>query len=85
MWLQYENHVAHVSGEGTSVEEDKCECPATIVPFLGIDLDTEVVEICLLADKLQQLRKQVHDCMEREESCHKKGTVNPYQISSACP
>lgn len=46
---------------GTSVEEDKCEGPVTIVPFLGIELDTVVLEICLPADKLQQLRKQVHD------------------------
>jgi len=43
---------------GTSVEEDKCEGPATIIPFLGIEL---ALEIRLPADKLQQLRKQVHD------------------------
>ena len=44
---------------GTPIEEDKFEGPATIIHFLGIELDTLAMEIQLPVDKLQQLRKQV--------------------------
>lgn len=46
---------------GTPVEEDKCEGPTTTIRFLGIELDTVAMEMRLPEDKLQQLRKQVHD------------------------
>ena len=46
---------------GTPVEEDKCEGQATTIRFLGIELDTVAMEMRLPEDKLQQLRKQVHD------------------------
>jgi len=56
---------------GTSVEEDKCEGPATIIPFLGIEL---VLEICLPADKLQQLRNR---CTTGEGRKQPKGNCYP--------
>ena len=49
-------------GTGTPTEEDnKCEGPATTIRFSGIELDTLAMEMWLPEDKLQQLRKQVHD------------------------
>ena len=46
---------------GTPTEKDKCEGPATTIRFLGIELDTLAMEMWFPEDKLQQLRKQVHD------------------------
>lgn len=45
----------------TPVEEDKCEGPATILPFIGIELDTVKLEIRLPADKLQRLQEQTRE------------------------
>ena len=39
------------------VEEEKCEGPATTLPFLGMELDTVKLGICLSSDKLERLKR----------------------------
>ena len=39
---------------GTQIEEAKCEGPSTVITFLGVELDTVALEICLPADKLKK-------------------------------
>ena len=42
---------------GTPLEEDKCQGPAQVLTFLGIELDTSKMEIRLPVEKLERLRK----------------------------
>ena len=80
---------------GTPIEKDKFEGPATIIHFLaiGIELDTLAMEMRLPVDKLQQLRKQVHD-WKGKEAVSKKETSYPLfvpfsmhvmQCTQVCP
>ena len=41
---------------GVPIEEEKCEGPATVLSFLGIELDTVKLEIRLPSDKLERLK-----------------------------
>ena len=41
---------------GTPLEEDKCQGPAQVLTFLGIELDTRKMEIRLPVEKLERLR-----------------------------
>ena len=41
---------------GTPVEEEKSEGPATVIHFLGIEIDSVAMELRLPGDKLKQLR-----------------------------
>ena len=52
---------------GTPVEEDKLEGPATVIPFLGIELDTIKLEIRLPVDKLQRLQQQTREWRGKKE------------------
>ena len=42
---------------GTPLEEDKCQGPAQAITLLGIELDTQTMEIRLPEEKLDRLRK----------------------------
>ena len=43
---------------GTPLQEEKIEGPATSLSFLGIELDTQALEIRLTEDKLKRLREE---------------------------
>ena len=45
------------SEAGTPVVEEKSEGPATVLPFLGIEIDSVAMELRLPADKLKQLQQ----------------------------
>ena len=45
------------SESGTPVEEEKSEGPATVLPFLGIEIDSIAMELRLPADKLKHLQQ----------------------------
>ena len=47
---------ATCNDSGAPVEEEKCEGPATTLPFLGMELDTVKLEIRLPSDKLERLK-----------------------------
>ena len=51
---------------GTPLEQEKVEGPSTCLPFLGIELDTEAMEIRLPADKLLQLRQTIGEWAGRK-------------------
>ena len=44
---------------GTPLEVEKCEGPATIITFLGMELDTQLMQIRLPPEKLEKLRHQL--------------------------
>ena len=50
----------------TSLEEDKCEGPSTIISFLGMELDSHEMAIRLPADKLERLRQLLTDWKGRK-------------------
>ena len=41
---------------GTPLEADKCEGPSSVITFLGMEIDSNKMEIRLPADKLERLR-----------------------------
>ena len=43
------------------IEGEKCEGPAMVLPFIGIELDTIKLEIRLPVDKLQRLQEQTQE------------------------
>ena len=47
---------ATCSESGAPIKEEKCEGPATTLPFLGMELDTVKLEIHLPSDKLERLK-----------------------------
>ena len=51
---------------GTPIEEEKCECPATVLTFLGMELDTVRLEIRLPSNKLVRLRELLADWKGRK-------------------
>ena len=42
-----------------SIEFDKSEGPTTALTFLGIELDTVILELCLPLSKLEQLKSNL--------------------------
>ena len=56
---------------GTPVEPEKSIGPTNVIDFLGIELDTEVMEIRLLADKLARL-VQSHKEWRGKKVCRKE-------------
>ena len=59
---------------GTPVEPEKSIGPTTIIDFLGIELDTEVMEICLPADKLAGLVQSLNE-WRGKKACRKKRAI----------
>ena len=59
---------------GTPIEEAKCEGPSTVITFLGMELDTVALEICLPADKLKEKTFSRSGVVERQAKsmtcCH---------------
>ena len=51
---------------GTPLEQEIIEGPTTCLPFLGIELDTEAMEIRLPADKLLQLKETIREWIGRK-------------------
>ena len=51
---------------GTPLEEDKCEGPASVMTFLGMQLDSQKLEIRLPADKLERLQQLLSDWKGRK-------------------
>lgn len=56
---------------GLPVEADKDEGPATVITFLGIELDTEGLEIRLPQEKLQHTRA-ILACWRGRKACRKR-------------
>ena len=61
---------------GSPVEPGKEEGPATALSFLGIELDSIAIDICIPPEKLNCLRKELaawkacKKCRKRENSFH---------------
>ena len=51
---------------GTPLEQEKIEGPSTCLPFLGMELDTAIMEIRLPTDKLHHLRETVRQWIGRK-------------------
>jgi hypothetical protein len=66
-------------GTGLPVEEEKGQGPVTCIPFLGMELDSVVMEIRLPKDKLASLRALL--CTWRGR---KKGTLIPNRLTVTC-
>ena len=56
---------------GAPVAMHKTEGPATVVTFLGINIDTVVGQLCLPQEKLQRLRELVRSWLPRR-SCRRR-------------
>lgn len=56
---------------GTPIEEEKSEGPATVICFLGIEIDTVVMGLRLPGDKLIQLRHNLSQ-WRGKKACRKK-------------
>ena len=65
---------------GTPLEEDKCEGPSSVISFLGMELDSQKMEIRLPADKLERLRQ----LLTGPESGQEEGTALPDRLPAAC-
>ena len=61
---------------GTPLEEDKCQGPAQVLTFLGIELDTRKMEIRLPVEKLERLRKLLAEW---------EGRIRQAKRGSCCP
>lgn len=60
---------------GLPTEPEKDEGPATTISFLGIELDTVALEICLPAEKLKRLRSEMGKWMGKRE-CRKRDLLS---------
>ena len=56
-------HTCYVSG--TPIEEEKSEGPVTVICFLGIEIDTVVMELRLPGDVTISVNGVVKRCAER--------------------
>ena len=78
--------IMHKSCEatGTPVEPEKSIGPTTVIVFLGIELDTEVMEIRLPADKLARLVQSLKE-WRGKKACHKRELLSIVGLlSHAC-
>ena len=69
---------------GTPVEEDKLEGRAQVIPFLGIELDTQKLEIRLPADKLTWLQQQTREWRGKKEGLKRDLLSLIGTLSHAC-
>ena len=69
---------------GLPVEPEKDEGPSTALPFLGIELDSMAMEICLQPDKLTRLQKELAAWKDRKK-CKKRELLSLIGLlSHAC-
>ena len=69
---------------GTPFKPDKCEGPATVLGFLGLELDTEKLEIRLAQDKLHGLLEALSSWRGRK-ACRKRELLSLIgSLSHAC-
>ncbi len=54
---------------GMPTEPEKDEGPATVLVFLGMELDSEKLEIRLPGDKLEKLRYEAGRLVEKDSCC----------------
>ena len=72
------------SDTGTPIELDKCEGPATLISFLGLELDSEAQEVRLPREKLSQLLSLLHAWRGRK-ACRKRELLSLVgSLSHAC-
>ena len=71
------------NNSGTPVEEDKSEGPATVLPFLGIELDTTKMELRFSEEKLKQLQEIVAQCRGKKV-CRKELQSIIGSLAHAC-
>ena len=72
------------SDTGTPIEPDKCEGPATVMGFLGLELDTEKLEMRLPQDKLHNLLEALASWRGRK-ACRKRELLSLIgSLSHAC-
>ena len=50
---------------GVSIAQEKCEGPTTCLTFLGIEIDTQALELRLPADKLNRVQMTVREWLGR--------------------
>ena len=68
------------SDTGTPFKPDKCEGPATVLGFLGLELDTEKLEIQLAQDKLYGLLEALSS-WRGKESLQEEGVALPHRLT----
>jgi len=72
------------SDTGTPIELDKCEGPATLISFLGLEVDSEAQEVRLPQEKLSQLLSLLHAWRGRK-ACRKRELLSLIGLlSHAC-
>ena len=63
--------IASCNKLGVPLALDKLLGPSTVLPFLGIELDSATMELCLPADKLHNLQSLIKSWQGRK-SCTKR-------------
>ena len=48
------------------LSEEKTAGPATIICFLGLEIDSEKMEICIPIRKIQEIMQQIDNFLHRE-------------------
>ena len=72
------------SDTGTPIEPDRCKGPATVQGLLGLELDTEKLEMRLPQDKLHGLLEALSSCRGRK-ACRKRELLSLIgSFSHAC-
>ena len=51
---------------GVPISEEKTEGPATVIVFLGLELDSELMEVPIQIEKVQKLLSQIHKTLEQK-------------------
>ena len=51
---------------GVPIAEEKTEGPATVIVFLGLELDSELMEVPIQIEKVQKLLSQIHKTLEQK-------------------
>ena len=69
---------------GVPIAAHKTEGPGTVLPFLGIELDTEKLEVRLPQEKIQRLREEIEEWQQRR-ACTKRELLSLIgQLQHAC-
>ena len=76
--------LATCNSTGLPVEVDKCQGPVSCILFLGMELDSVALEICLPVDKLANLKSLLHSWRGRK-ACRKRELLSlTGSLSHAC-
>ena len=58
--------------------------PTTCLTFLGIEVDTDLLELRLPQEKLQRVKQMVQEWMGHKAACKEKGAWVPLRSLATC-